>query len=219
MSACTNCKQSIRPGSPFCSKCGARQGGERGDSPAAAIGQGLSSLGSALVTASKNLAEARRSQQIAPSDVNVPPVIYSAHQERPFGMVIAVLYTALHGLLSFLGGATLLFAGQIADTLGQYIGWLGYDQSTGVLVTFIGIVQIIIGFLRLSSCYGLWSYQRWGRTLALTMFTILVILQFFSLFTGTVTASRNLISVFFIACGVALLFYLNRADVKGRFQC
>lgn len=215
MKVCTTCRKTVRNDARFCPSCGSAM--SRAGS-GAGVGDGLVKLGESLVESSKNLASAAQVRaQSAPVQQDAGHV-NSAQVQRPFGMVIVVLYVALNGLTTLIAGALLTFAGQVANEILGFIGPLvGSGSGEAFALTLAGVVGLAVGFLMLASCYGLWSYQAWGRSLALVIFILTIITTFIGFFVGSVNASTNLVNIVSIAASAGVVWYLTRRDVVERF--
>ena len=127
-------------------------------------------------------------------------------QQRALGLVLITIYTAFGGVLSLLMGTVSLFAAGLPVP-----GW----------VPFLSILLILLGVLSLAACYGLWTIQKWGLTLAIVLYIAYIPLDILSLFIeaiiGEITAGSILLTVVSIAVAIIILRYLFKPEIKALF--
>lgn len=131
-----------------------------------------------------------------------------ANNKKPFGITLIVLYSALTALL-------LIPAGCTSSLLG------GLPQQ-GSLFAFMGFAFTLIGLLSLAVVYGLWTLQKWGRSLAFWLYLVSIplgVLATFIPMDGYMRTPGNVITqIIGIAIDLVVISYLTRRDVKALFD-
>lgn len=183
-----------------------------------AVGKGLVSFGQSLAEASKNMAEAAKAKSQMPQPEVHRTIHASVTAPKPFGLVLCVLFLGLFGVLQLITGVILLVVGPATESAGRYLGYVGMGSAdTGVYVTLGGLFQAVLGFLSLAASYGVGATLIWGRTLGVVLLWIMLAFGFLGMFTGSVSASTNVIKVAVLAATGATLWYLSRPEIRGRF--
>ena len=192
MIVCNNCKNSLRPAMRFCSKCGARQGGERFHSPSAGFRLGGASLGH--------------------------PSVITHDANRPYELVMAILYVGLHGFLAFGIGVAALMVGLADQSYRVELPLIGSTQLSGPIFIIVAIAMSFTGLQLFACCLGLWECRHWARRLAVSEFKMLLLAQAYWLFFDDVSVSVRLLYVIWIGSTIAVLVCLSDKVVRGRFK-
>ena len=182
---CTECGQPIDPGSAFCTNCGAKV--------AVAAAPAAGAPASALVS--------------GPSGAVV-------RRERPMGIVVTVIMTALNGLtwvgLSFL----FLMIGSGVEALRSELG--AREQVTfGVLL--VGLVGYLWGIFFLAAAYGLAAFERWALSLARVVWA-LNILATIVVVAGDFNGATAVLGLFSVGVTVWILLYLSKPEVQALYS-
>lgn len=119
-------------------------------------------------------------------------------RRRPGGVVAIVIYTAILGVVSVVGG----IAG---------LGLVNLDGTDQLGILYL--VLLLAGVLALTTVYGLWTFQRWGLVVARALYVlwILVDIGFLLVGEGTVLTIVELI------LAVVVLSYLLHPRVHKVF--
>ena len=127
--------------------------------------------------------------------------------ERPFGVVILAILSAIDALMAF-GMAALvgtIFA--YLDTMMEDYGYsTGFFAEIGLIV---GGIAAIIGIVYLLLAWGLWTGQGWAWTITLIL-TILSLI-------GSIIALIAVVGIVPLIIDILILYYLTRPHVKAFF--
>lgn len=135
------------------------------------------------------------------------PSLAVSPQKRPLGLVLVVIFTAFSGVLELLLGTG---------------GLLASGLPVPVWISFLAILFILLGVLDLAACYGLWSFQKWGLTLAIVLYIASIPLSILLMITPIpgveVTGWDVLLQVVGIAVAIGILIYLFKPEVRALFR-
>lgn len=131
-----------------------------------------------------------------------------ANSKKPLGIILIVLYSALTALLLIPAGCT--------------SSLLSGLPTNGGLFALIGFAFTLIGLLSLAVVYGLWTLQKWGRSLAFWLYLVSiplgVLATFIPLDGSTRTPGNVITQIIGIAIDLVIISYLTRRDVKEFFD-
>lgn len=144
---------------------------------------------------------------------------------RPFGLVWIVFYWTIAGLLCLPAAYLLLCMGGImegASEFGRSVFGNSGSHATGVEVLIFelgGLLLFHYGLLLLVSCYGLWTYRRWGLSLARGLAVTSVVLSVGALVICLYTRAGIVGCVLGLALSVWILIYLyGSANLRDRLR-
>ena len=115
--------------------------------------------------------------------------------KRPFGLVLAVIYTLIAGSLSVIAGVLGIAVSELVDA-----------------------IFLPVGVLFLAAAYGLWTTQKWGLTLARGVYLVSIVLGIASLSTTGISTSTDLLSAGEVALDILVTIYLFRPQTKILFR-
>lgn len=125
--------------------------------------------------------------------------------ERPFGVTILAILTAINAIVSF----------GLAAFVGVIFAWIGElipRALTGLLAIIamvVSVIAVIFGLIYLLLAWGLWSGKGWA-------WTITLILTILSLLGSLITAASGF-GIVSLIINVLILYYLTRPHVKAFF--
>ncbi|MGO8840776.1 MAG: DUF4339 domain-containing protein [Methyloceanibacter sp.] len=122
-------------------------------------------------------------------------------RERPLGIVLISIYFAVGAVGCFIQG--------VIDAL---LAGLGTQFLIGALV------YVLLSCLSLATAYGLWTFQRWGRRLAIAICTIGVLVIVVSVVVVLIS-NRNLGAIVYVSIVQGLIsavcvWYLLQSSTK-----
>jgi len=121
---------------------------------------------------------------------------------RPIGITVLVILQSIVAALLVIGGLLLAVAGPFVH---QLIPRPLPGIITGALISFFGIVLLIIGIVGLVVAWGLWTGQGWAWTVALVLAVISIVIDLFRL-PGSILG---------IAINGLIVYYLWQPHVKA----
>lgn len=121
--------------------------------------------------------------------------------QRPTGVTILAVVSAIGGVLLILGSLALLGLGAVFAAYG------------GGLAFLLGLVSLALGVADLALAYGFWMMKPWAWTWAVVLQAISVVYSLLSLVLGG-GISNVVFSV--IVAGI-IIYYLNMPDIRKAF--
>jgi len=146
--------------------------------------------------------------------------------KRPFGVVWIVFYWLFSGVLAAVGGlfltSLLSFAAGAAGALRD----LPFESRSGtaaalmsLVMELIGLLIFHLGLLTLVACYGLWTFRKWGLSLAKIVAFVNAALNLIGLVICLVTRVGIVASLGNSFVSVAILVYLyGGGNLSARLQ-
>ena len=129
--------------------------------------------------------------------------------QRPTGVTILAILSAIGGILVILGGVALLGLGAIAGSAGA--------GGLGGLAAIFGIAFLALGVAELVLAYGFWGLKPWAWTLGIGLAVIslaLVVVQ--ALLSGNIVGSLTS-SIITIVIWAVVIWYLWQPQIKAAF--
>jgi uncharacterized membrane protein (DUF2068 family) len=141
--------------------------------------------------------------------------------------VFVVFYWAFAGALLLVGGYVLaVMGGALGGALG---GARDIFDSSGLrdltragalamaLVEFVGLLAFFLGLLTLVACYGLWTFRRWGLSLARGLALAYFAMNVVTLIIGIVIGAQIVTGVVCLVISSGILVYLyGKTGLGGR---
>lgn len=154
-----------------------------------------------------------------------PKDMSPAKERRPFGLVWVVFYWIIGGLvclpsgyfLAVMGGAL----GRTTEATRDMFPFRGFGEAAlqAVILEFLGVMVFHYGLLLLVACYGLWTYRRWGLSLARGLSVASVVLNLVTLITCIVYRAGIVASLVGVLISAGILVYLyGSANLRDRLQ-
>lgn len=129
-------------------------------------------------------------------------------KKKPLGLVATVVYTASTGMLCLLASLLFLLVGQTTGSSGLFIS--------------AGVFSCGFGVLALTSVYGLWSLQKWGKKLATGIFYAFIPLGIISIFPiwpkQEFTVANTVLQLIGIGISLLIIWYLSRPHICILFE-
>ncbi len=125
--------------------------------------------------------------------------------ERPFGVTILAILTAINGIISF---GLVAFVGIIFAWIGEFVP-RALTGLFAIIAIVVSVVAVIFGLIYLLLAWGLWSGKGWA-------WTITLILTILSLFGSLITVTSG-IGIVSLIIDILILYYLTRPHVKAFF--
>jgi len=155
-----------------------------------------------------------------------PPV---AKAQKPFGLVWIVFNWAMAGVsLVVIGGIFLALGtalGAANEASRTMFGPLGLRDAGGdaalrsILLEILGLLVFHYGLLLLVTCYGLWTFRRWGLSWAKSLAVGNAILVLIGLVISVVTRVGIVASVVGVFISAGILAYLyGSVDLRDRLH-
>ncbi|HUT60061.1 MAG TPA: hypothetical protein VNA25_19620 [Phycisphaerae bacterium] len=176
---------------------------------------------------SQAVAEPTAPEPTGPEGLQVPPS--AAGAKRPFGLVFVVFYWVISGALCLVGGYVLaVMGGALGGALGGARDMFGSSglrdlgragALVGALLEFVGLLVFYLGLLTLVACYGLWTFRRWGLSLARGLAVAFVAIYVVALIIGIVIGAQIVTAVVGGGVSVLIMFYLyGSTGLRDRLQ-
>jgi uncharacterized membrane protein (DUF2068 family) len=148
--------------------------------------------------------------------------------KKPFGLVWIVFYWILSGLGFLVGGFVSMMGGLAGSaTIREFEGSRGMFGSSemsepgalAAVAVFCGILFFHFGLLMLVTCYGLWTFRRWGLSLArgLSIACVAMCVAVFFIIPLTRTTFLAGLIALVIASGIVVYLY-GSADLRDRLH-
>jgi len=130
-----------------------------------------------------------------------------ADRNKPLGVTLIALYSALAALMLVPVGCT-------ATLVGQAPGVGGFTSTLGYLFSLLGLLSCAV-------VYGLWTLQDWGRSLAYWLYLVSVPLGVIAIFPPlagqTTSAGNTVFQLVGVAIDLFIVVYLAKPQVKELF--
>ena len=127
--------------------------------------------------------------------------------KKPLGLVAIAVYCAFSGCILLLVGFLALFASQIPEG--------------GGLFTAIGVLFSALGVFLLVAVYGLWSFQAWGKTLAIWLAIVSILLGILAILPilpdQKFTVGNTILQIIGIGVNLIIIRYLRQERVAALF--
>ncbi len=127
--------------------------------------------------------------------------------QRPTGVTILAVLAFIGGVVSILGGLSLVF-------LGSAVGAATSATDIGIMGILFGGASVIVGGVYVLVAFGFWKGIPWGWPLGIALALVSMALAIAQLVLGYTSFFSAIIS---IAVGVVILYYLNQPNVKRFF--
>ncbi len=131
-----------------------------------------------------------------------------SEKEKPAGIVLIAIYSAVMGLASIPVGCT--------------IGLFSGVPGVGAVYSVLGFVALGAGVLFLASAYGLWTLQRWGRQYTWWLYLIAIplgILFIFPVLPGQeMSVGNTIFQIIGIVIDGCVVAYLNDPEIEDLFE-
>jgi uncharacterized membrane protein (DUF2068 family) len=128
-------------------------------------------------------------------------------QQRPTGITLLAVLSAIGGVLG-------IFAGLIVVMGGGILGSATGSASVGILVILLGVIAIVLGVVDLAIAYGFWTLMPWSWPLGVAVQLVHVALTIAQVVAGGSTIFSAAISV---AIAGIILYYLNQPSIRKAF--
>lgn len=125
---------------------------------------------------------------------------------RPLIVVFTVISFALGGALASVLAAGLQLGLGIAEGIVPSMGM--QRQLAGLVVALGSALLSFYGIFSIAAAYGLWTRQRWARSLALALLIASVVVGCLGLIANLFSRDRSLGSFFSSAVGIAVSAFL-----------
>ncbi|NQY26728.1 MAG: hypothetical protein HRT92_06065 [Piscirickettsiaceae bacterium] len=130
------------------------------------------------------------------------------NKNKPVGIVLIAIYSALSGLLIFGLGALMMFASAIPDM--------------PIWITLLGVIFMALGVFLLAAMYGLWSIQTWGLKASKWLYVISIPLGLISIFPiypdSEMTTANTILQLLGICLAAFIIYYLSKPSVVALYQ-
>jgi hypothetical protein len=124
-------------------------------------------------------------------------------QQRPTGITILAVLSAIGGVLS-------IFSGLIVVMGGGILGAASGSASVGLLVILLGVITLILGVVGIALAYGFWTVAPWAWPLGVALELVNVALTI----VGGTSIFSAIINV--LIPGI-ILYYLNQPGIRKLF--
>jgi hypothetical protein len=128
-------------------------------------------------------------------------------QQRPTGITILAVLSAIGGVLGVFGGFTLAF-------LGSVVGAVAGEGGIGALGFVFGGLTLILGFIGIALAYGFWTLRPWAWPLGVLLELVNIGVAVAQVALGYASFFSAAISV--VVAGI-ILYYLNQPHIKRAF--
>lgn len=138
-------------------------------------------------------------------------------KNRPTGVTIIGILTAIGGILMLISGITLAALAAVIPNLASMNGLESQvpisipAEYLGIVSISVGSVFLILGVISLIVAYGLFKAKKWAWTINVALSIITIAIGVVSTVTG------NIGSIVSIAISGVILYYLYRPHVKAYF--
>ena len=130
------------------------------------------------------------------------------NKNKPAGIVLIAVYSALSGLLLFGAGALMMLASAVPDM--------------PIWITLLGVICMALGACLLAAMYGLWSVQIWGLKMAKWLYVISIplgIISIFPIYPGSeMTTGNTVLQLLGIGSAAFIIYYLSKPNVVALYQ-
>jgi DMSO reductase anchor subunit len=129
-------------------------------------------------------------------------------KNKPAGIVLISIYSALSGLLTFSVGSVML----LASAVPEMPAW----------VVLLGIICVVLGVFLLTAVYGLWSVQPWGLKITKWLYVISIplgVVSIFPVYPGSeMTSGNTILQIAGIGLAMIIIYYLSKPKVVTLYQ-
>lgn len=129
-------------------------------------------------------------------------------KNKPAGIILIAIYSALSGLLMFALGSVLILINAIPEM--------------PVWIILLGIIPTVMGVFLLTAVYGLWSVQPWGLTMTKWLYVISIPLGIVSIFPvypdSEMTMGNTILQLAGIGLALVIIYYLSKQKVVTLYQ-
>ena len=139
--------------------------------------------------------------------------------KRPCGLVFVVLYWTFGGLIALFFGSLYEIMGSVFGATGrmpEFLDFGGYSREVsavvalvGALIEFVGIVLFLLGIVTLAACYGLWTFSKWGLSLAKILSVLFAVINGLALVVSIIVRAGIVLSVCALVISVLVAAYLR----------
>ncbi len=154
----------------------------------------------------------------APGATVVPP-------RKPAGLVWIVFYWSICGVFGIVGGLVLIYGASFLGSMSQGLGSAFQSRCADEaaiateLMGLVGLLWFHYGLLLELACYGLWTYRRWGPSLAKIMAVVNVIGSLIGLVAALVMRAAIVGTLAGLVISVGIVFYLyGSSNLSERVQ-
>jgi hypothetical protein len=136
-------------------------------------------------------------------------------QQRPIGVTVIAVISAILGILAMLLGLLLMLGGALFGGLAVSTGGPGAGIAGGLfagIFGFFGFVFLIVGIVDIVFAYGAWTLKPWAWMLGIVIAAVSIVLALLSL--GGDSAVTEVVT---IALWAVVIYYLNTPPVKLAF--
>ncbi len=132
----------------------------------------------------------------------------SLKASRPLGVTILAVLAGISGILSILGGITLMALGPMMTSMIAQQGVPGMMGVFGGMIIVMGVVVLIVGILDLIVAWGYWTGQGWAWVLGVILGVIGIIMGIIQITNGGIIG---------LIINAIILYYLFQPHVKEYF--
>ena len=143
--------------------------------------------------------------------------------KRPFGLAWIVFYWIIaEGIGSILQSFMFFLAGAMGGALAEIFEEVGLEEAeraprvVSVLLEFAGVLLFHYGLLILVTCYGLWTFRRWGVTMGRALAIVSLVLNTIGFIICLVSRVGVVISVVSLLISLGILLYLYEHPLLSR---
>jgi hypothetical protein len=183
-----------------------------------------------MVTAALSAVAGPTRGDISKELVELPKDMSSTKSQKPFGLVWVVFYWIFAGVICLPGGYFVTWLGITMSSTNAIIqgmfgsrGFLGSPFGMPALATalleLLGLLVFHYGLLLLVACYGLWTFRKWGLSLARGMAIAFVVLNLVVIIISLVCRAGIMASLVGLVISAGILVYLyGSANLRDRLQ-
>jgi hypothetical protein len=133
-----------------------------------------------------------------------------ARVKRPFGIVWIVFYWVFTAITLMILGLTIQFAGSFAAGFQNALDSRGtVGMTLGVeLLSLLGLISFHVGLIMLVTCYGLWTFRKWGLSMAKVLAIMFATLSLFSFVAALVMHTQIVANLSNTVISAAVVVYL-----------
>ncbi len=132
----------------------------------------------------------------------------SLEGSRPLGVTILAVLASVSGVLSLLGGITLIALGPMMAPMIAKHGTPGMMGAFSGFMVVMGVIVLVVGILNLIVAWGYWTGQGWAWVLGAILGVIGVIM-------GTIQITSG--GIIGLILNAIILYYLFQPHVKEYF--
>ena len=142
--------------------------------------------------------------------------------KKPFGLAWIVFYWIIAGIGSIVESFMFFLAGAMGGALAEIFEEVGLEEAeraprvVSVLLEFAGVLLFHYGLLILVTCYGLWTFRRWGVTMGRALAIVSLVLNTILFIICLVSRVGVVISVVSLLISLGILLYLYEHPLLSR---